>query len=1028
MKKLLTILLFSIIFQLSSQTIVKGPYMQIGTQNSMIVRWETNIATNSQVAYGTSSVALTLSVTNVSAVTVHSLQITGLAPYTKYYYSIGTTTSVLQGDQNNYFQTSPVPGTAGNYRFWVVGDCGNASTNQINVKNQYVTFNGPNKITDGWLLLGDNAYTQGTDAQFNAEFFNIYQNDVMKKMVLWPTPGNHDYNNGASTATTVPYYSIFSTPIGAQAGGVASGNPAYYSYDYGNIHFISLDSYGTVGANKMYDTLGAQAVWLKADLAANTKRWTIAYWHHPPYTMGSHNSDGEADLVAIRTNFIRILERNKVDLIMCGHSHDYERSKLMKGHYGLEATFSAALYNLSTQSGKYDGSANSCPYLKDSINVKNGTVYVLSGSAGQLGGTQASFPHNAMHFSDATNGGSLVLDIQNNRLDAQWVCADGVIRDKFTIYKDVNSVKSYTVLPGINTTLTASWPGNYLWSNSASTQSIVVNPTTTTTYWVKDPNNCIADTFKLNVLPSVNFTSSPAYCSGNSISFNDLSTNSPISWNWSVTPAAGVTINTPTSQNPTFNFTNAGNYSVSLISNNAYGPGLVVTNTITFLAAPNLTASASASAICNGQTATLSITGATTYTWNTGSNSTSIAVSPSVNTTYTVSGSAVNGCISSKTISLVSNPNPTVNSTSSSTVICSGQNATLTANGATNYTWNPGALTGTAITVSPITNQTYSITGSNLNGCSGFSTKTISVTTTPTVSVNSQTICPGSTATLIANGASNYTWNPVGFNGSTFTVSPVSNTTYSIIGANGLCTDVKTASVIIGSSVSISVNSPTICNGQTTTLTANGVTTYTWSTGSNNQSINVSPATTTSYTINGSSGTCNGTQTTVVTVNSNPTITATSNISLLCVGQNATLTVNGANTYTWNPGGIGNSIVVTPSVTSNYSVTGISANGCLGVTAITQSVSTCTGIETIAIGNNSSIVIYPNPNNGTFTIDLIGNETYSITIYDIASKLIYNGQLQTGNNLIELKSAPGIYFYNIIKGKQSINKGKIIIQ
>ena len=149
---------------------------------------------------------------------------------------------------------------------------------------------------------------------------------------------------------------------------------------------------------------------------------------------------------------------------------------------------------------------------------------------------------------------------------------------------------------------------------------------------------------------------------------------------------------------------------------------------------------------------------------------------------------------------------------------------------------------------------------------------------------------------------------------------------------------------------------------------------------------------------------------------------------MLCIGQNATLTVNGANTYTWNPGGNGNSIVVTPSVTSNYSVTGTAANGCSAITAITQSVSTCTGIETIAIGNNSSIVIYPNPNNGTFTIDLKGSESYSIAIYDIAAKLIYNGQLQKGDNLIQLKSAPGIYFYDITKGKQNINKGKIIIQ
>lgn len=493
-------LFFNIFLQLTSQVnLVKGPYLQIGTSSSIIIRWETNVATNSWVTYGTNSLALTSTVNTAASVTSHSVLITGLNAYTKYYYSVGNSTSTIQQGADNYFVTSPLPGTPGNYRFWVTGDCGNGSTNQTNCKNQYLNYNGANN-TDGWLLLGDNAYSSGTNSEYDTKFFDNYENDIMKKAVLWPAPGNHDYNNATSTATTVPYYSIFSTPALGQAGGLASGTPAYYSYDYGNIHFISLDSYGTVGSNKMYDTLGAQAVWLKADLAANTKRWTIAYWHHPPYTMGSHNSDLEFfDLGLVRSRFIRILETRKVDLILCGHSHDYERSKLMKGHYGLESSFNASNHNLSTQSGIYDGTPNSCPYIKDSINAKNGTVYVVSGSAGQLGGTQVQFPHNAMHYSNATNGGSLILDIQNNRLDAQWLCADGIVRDKFTIYKDVNSVKIYTVTPTTTTTIKASWPGNYIWSNAATTSSISVTTSVNTIFWVKDPNTCVADTFKFVV-------------------------------------------------------------------------------------------------------------------------------------------------------------------------------------------------------------------------------------------------------------------------------------------------------------------------------------------------------------------------------------------------------------------------------------------------------------------------------------------------------------------------------------------------
>src|SRR5262249_16047494 len=146
------------------------------------------------------------------------------------------------------------------------------------------------------------------------------------------------------------------------------------------------------GQYRLYDTLGPQVQWVKKDLEANKKKgWVIAYWHHPPYTMGSHTSDKEDELVHIRENFIQIRERYGVDLILCGHSHDYERSKLMKGHYGPEASFNSG-FLVNNSSGAYDGTPNSCPYLKDSATGYKGTVYVVSGSAGQLGGTHPGYP------------------------------------------------------------------------------------------------------------------------------------------------------------------------------------------------------------------------------------------------------------------------------------------------------------------------------------------------------------------------------------------------------------------------------------------------------------------------------------------------------------------------------------------------------------------------------------------------------------------------------------------------------------
>src|SRR5207244_1446495 len=116
------------------------------------------------------------------------------------------------------------------------------------------------------------------------------------------------------------------------------------------VHFVSLDSYGKENSNttRLYDTTGAQITWVKNDLAANTKKWTIVYFHHPPYTKTSHNSDTDPELTAIRQNVIGILERYGVDIILCGHAHGYERSYLLKGYTTDEASFDK---NIHTPNG-----------------------------------------------------------------------------------------------------------------------------------------------------------------------------------------------------------------------------------------------------------------------------------------------------------------------------------------------------------------------------------------------------------------------------------------------------------------------------------------------------------------------------------------------------------------------------------------------------------------------------------------------------------------------------------------------------
>jgi hypothetical protein len=174
------------------------------------------------------------------------------------------------------------------------------------VRDQLLNYLGPNYL-NAWILLGDNTYPDGTDAEFQANFFNIYKDNLLKKYPLFPSPGNHDYHDVEFSAAVaqqtheIAYYQNFSVPESGESGGVPSHTSEYYSFDIGNIHFISIDSYGKADKKRLSDTTGPQVEWIKKDLEkAAGAEWIIAYWHHPPFTMGSHNSDTEKELADIR--------------------------------------------------------------------------------------------------------------------------------------------------------------------------------------------------------------------------------------------------------------------------------------------------------------------------------------------------------------------------------------------------------------------------------------------------------------------------------------------------------------------------------------------------------------------------------------------------------------------------------------------------------------------------------------------------------------------------------------------------------
>ncbi|MCW3078500.1 MAG: hypothetical protein JWO32_3109 [Bacteroidetes bacterium] len=320
-------------------------------------------------------------------------------------------------------------------------------------------------------------------------------------------------------------------------------------------------------------------------------------------------------------------------------------------------------------------------------------------------------------------------------------------------------------------------------------------------------------------------------------------------------------------------------------------PGVYrVPTVISVLTSP--TVAVTSPTICAGQSAVVTASGATNYLWNTGAPTASISVSPTTTTVYTVTGS--NGtCSSSATASVIVNSGGTI--TVNSATICNGQSATLTAGAATSYTWS-NAANSVSVSVNPTVTTTYTVNATSA-GCVLTNTASVLVNTTPTVSLSSSTICSGQTTTLTASGAASYTWN-TGANTASIPVTPGASTSYTVTGANGNCTNIKTATVTVNNTPTVSVNSPTICSGNSATLTANGATSYSWNTGAITNVVNPSPSVTTIYTITGTSNNCTDIKTSTVTVNTTPTVSV--NSSTICSGNAATLTASGATTYSWN--------------------------------------------------------------------------------------------------------------------------------
>ena len=410
----------------AAQSITRGPYLQSAASDRVILCWRTSIPCDSRVQYGKTWTNLNSTVDDATLVTNHAIPLTGLAANTTWYYSVGTSSGPLAGaDVDHHFLTAPPSGRSASTRIWVIGDSGTADANARAVRDAFERRS-KNHPPELWLMLGDNAYNSGYDSEYqDAIFQNMYESRLITTP-LFPTYGNHDAMNSDSATQTGPYYDIFHLPSAGECGGVASGTEAYYSFDWSNVHFICLDS---SESNRLIGN--AMIDWLESDLAANTKPWVVAFWHHPPYSKGSHNSDTETELIEMRQNAVDRLEAYGVDLVLCGHSHSYERSFLIDGHYGSSSSFNPTVHGKDLGDGSTAGDG---AYAKpsDGMAAHEGAVYAVCGVSGKY--TSASLDHPAMYVG-LVKLGSMILDVNGAQLDARFIDDGGAVLDHFTLTK-----------------------------------------------------------------------------------------------------------------------------------------------------------------------------------------------------------------------------------------------------------------------------------------------------------------------------------------------------------------------------------------------------------------------------------------------------------------------------------------------------------------------------------------------------------------------------------------------------------------
>jgi len=580
-----------------------------------------------------------------------------------------------------------------------------------------------------------------------------------------------------------------------------------------------------------------------------------------------------------------------------------------------------------------------------------------------------------------------------------------------------NAGNNQIVCAGQSVNLTAYGGANYSWSNGSNSQSINVTPASSITYivTVSDNNGCTATDDVLvtvNPLPLASAGANQSICIGNSTTLNG---SGGTTYMW----APVNNLSNASIQNPVANPSSTTTYSVTVTNSN----GCSATNSMVLTVNQLPPASAgNNTSICIGYNTTLNASGGTSYVWSpatalSNSNISNPVANPTVTTTYSVTVTDANTCSATSSMVLNVNSLPPA-SAGNDQAICINASVTLNATGGVSYIWSPATgLTNSNIfnpVASPTITTTYSVTVTDISGCSATDNMVLVVNSLPNASAgNDSHICPNTGVQLNASGGQTYLWSPSSgisdVNISNPQAQPATTTTYTVqvTDINGcIQTDAVTVNIFTPPLVSAG-NNAALCIGNSTSLTASGGVSYSWNTGDQVSSITISPIATSTYAVTATDiNGCSASDDVVVTVNILPAANAGNDISV-CTGDLGTLNASGGVSYVWSPAtGLSNANIsnplANPTVQTTYTVTVTDINGCSATDGVIVSIFPSPLISFTADLMNGCPPLLVNFTDGTTP----AIQSWVWDFGDPASGIFNNSSMQHPSHLFE---QPGTY-------------------